>query len=193
MNSPAALAHAHDLARPQERDQLAEDDLQPVGVVAQGLHADLEPGHVAVVVGAPDVDEAVEAPLELVAVVGDVAQQVGGVAARLDQDLVLGQAEGGGPQPDGAVGLVGVAAGHQVGQGGLDRPRRHHRALAEPGVEADVDPRQRAPEVGQHPLLAPLAGVGVGRHLRRPVGHVLALVAVLRHRPALAGGRPATR
>ena len=52
----------------------------------------------------------------------------------------------------------------------------------------DVDPRQGAPQVGQHPLLAPLAGVGVGRHLRRPVGDVVALVAVLGDGPAGPGG-----
>ena len=63
----------------------------------------LQAGDVAVVVGAPDVDEQLEAAGELVAVVGDVGQQVGGLAVGLHEDAVLVVAEVGGAQPDGAV------------------------------------------------------------------------------------------
>ena len=60
-------------------------------------------GDVAVVVGAPDVDQQVEAPGELVAVVGDVGEQVGELAVALDQHPVLVVAEVGGAQPHRAV------------------------------------------------------------------------------------------
>ena len=73
--------------------------------------AGLQRGDVAVVVGAPDVDEQVEAAGELVAVVGDVGQQVGGLAVGLDEHAVLVVAEVGAAQPDGAVGVVDHARG----------------------------------------------------------------------------------
>src|SRR5689334_24859192 len=51
-------------------------------------------GDVAVVVGAEDVDQALEAALELVPVVGDVGGQVGRFAVGADQHAVLVVAEG---------------------------------------------------------------------------------------------------
>src|SRR3954465_6256064 len=47
------------------------------------------PRHVAVVVGAEDVDQAVEAALQLVPVIGDVGRQVGRLAVGADQHPVL--------------------------------------------------------------------------------------------------------
>ena len=67
-------------------------------------------GHVAVVVGAEDVDQLLGAPLELVAVVGDVGGEVGRLAVRADQHPVLVVAELGRPQPDRALALVYVPA-----------------------------------------------------------------------------------
>ena len=180
---PAALAHADHLARPQERHQLAEDDLQPVGVVAQGLHADLEPGHVAVVVGAPDVDEAVEAPLELVAVVGDVAQQVGRLAAGLDQDLVLGAGRSRWPAATPRRRPRRRGRG-PAGRRGWPRWRPTStidRSLNQVSKRTFIRASARRRSSSTRSL-APLARVGVVGHLRRPVGDVLALVAVLRHR-----------
>ena len=119
----------------QQVDQLGDHDLELVGIVAEGLHRGLQPRDVAVVVGAPHVDEQVEAPGELVPVVGDVGQQVGVLAVGLDEHPVLVVAEVGRPQPGGAVGLVGHlplvdvlrlvrgVPGQEVGQGLLDRPR----------------------------------------------------------------------
>ena len=97
------LRQPHLLAAPHERHELAEDDLELVGLVAERLHAGLQARDVAVVVGAPDVDEQLEAAGELVAVVGDVGEQVGGLAVGLHEDPVLVVAEVGGAQPDGAV------------------------------------------------------------------------------------------
>ena len=102
----AGALRDRDRARRPARARLTSwviDDLQLVGVVAERLHGGLHPRHVAVVVGAPDVDEQVEAAGELVAVVGDVGQQVGVLAVALDQHPVLVVAEVGGAQPDRAV------------------------------------------------------------------------------------------
>ena len=74
-----ALAHLHQLAVPQQLHQLHQHDVQPSAAVqAQGVQRPLQTGHVAVMVRAPDVDDAVEAPsLKLVAVIGDVGGKVG--------------------------------------------------------------------------------------------------------------------
>ena len=69
-----------------------------------------QPRRVAVVVRAEHVDQPVRAPLELVAVVGDVGEEVGRVAVGADQDAVLVVAELRGAQPGGALVLVTVAA-----------------------------------------------------------------------------------
>ena len=59
-------------------------------VQPQSVQGGLEPGHVAVVVGAPDVDRLVKAPLfQLVAVVGDVGGEVGVKAVGPAQHVVL--------------------------------------------------------------------------------------------------------
>ena len=129
-----ALGHADGLAVLEEVDQLHQHDDQPVGAVqAQAVQGGLEAGHVAVVVGAPDVDGLGEAPLlQLIAVVGDVGGEVGVeavgpaehvvlqvelvhllLALALGQELLLEQ--GGGVEPQGPVLLIGPAlAGQQL-------------------------------------------------------------------------------
>ena len=59
-------------------------------IQAQGVHGTLQTGHMAVVVGAPDVDDLVKAALlKLVAVVGDVGGKVGVEAIGPAEDVVL--------------------------------------------------------------------------------------------------------
>ena len=69
----------------------------------------LQPADVAVVVGAEQVDAAVEAALALVEVVGGVGGEVGQLAVGPDQHPVLVVAEVGGAQPERAVGVEDVA------------------------------------------------------------------------------------
>src|SRR3546814_5139683 len=64
-------------------------------------HVGLQAGDGAGVIGAPDVDELLVAAGELVAVVRDVGQQVGGLAVALHEDAVLVVTEVGGAQPGG--------------------------------------------------------------------------------------------
>jgi hypothetical protein len=61
------------------------------------------------VVGAEHDDDAVEAALALVEVVGEVAGDVGRLAVALDDDAVLVVAELARAQPDRTVGLVDVS------------------------------------------------------------------------------------
>ena len=86
---------------------------EQVGLVAQRLVGRLHAGDVAVMVGAPDVDQPLEPARVLVGVVGDVGREVGVLAARAAQHAVLVVAEVGRAQPQRAVVLVAVAAGRQ--------------------------------------------------------------------------------
>ena len=71
------LAHPHRLAVADQVDHLADQHLDGVRVVAQRRGGGLEPGDVAVVVGAEHVDAQVEAALALVQEVREVAGDVG--------------------------------------------------------------------------------------------------------------------
>ena len=73
------LAHPYHLTVPQQLHQLHQHDIQPLAAVeAERVQGALQPGHVAVVVRPPDVDDLVEAPdSELVPVIGDVRGEVG--------------------------------------------------------------------------------------------------------------------
>ena len=123
-----ALAHPHRLTILEKVHQLHEHHRQPVGAVqSQPVQRRLKPGHMAVVVGAPDVDAQIKAPLvQLVAVISDVGCKIGvepvapaeHVVLQLQLlhlllALALGQIllpqEARGLQPQGPVLLVGPA------------------------------------------------------------------------------------
>src|SRR5207245_9575326 len=74
---------------------------------------------------------------------GDVRQEIGVAAVRLAQHAILVVSERGGPEPQGAVPLVGVAPLSQIGQGLFDEP-----FLVELGLEEDhVEPDSELPQV----------------------------------------------
>ena len=97
----------------------------------RGVHA----RDVAVVVGAPDVDQPVEAALALVEVVGDVRRQVRGLAGRALEHAVLVVAVRGRAQPQRALGAVALAA--------LRRAARRHAAPPTGRPSAASPPRTR--------------------------------------------------
>ncbi len=144
----------------------------------RALHPVLQSSDVTVVIRTPDVDQQVVAAGELVAVIGDVGQQVRGLAVGLDEHAVLVVAEVGGAQPDRTVGVVHLAAGAQVVERRLDGVAVDQRLLAEPDVELDAHAGQRGREVAPHPLVAPFRRVGAVGHLRRPFLDVVPLVSV---------------
>ena len=107
-----------------ERDHLAQLDLETAGIDPEGLDTGHQAGHLAVVVGAEHVDHPVEPPdQELVAVVGQVAGQIGGVPVRLAQHPVAGVAELGGPEPGGPVLFEHQSLVGQVARWSRRRPR----------------------------------------------------------------------
>ena len=91
------------------------------------------------VVGAPDVDEVLPPAVELVAVVREVGQEIGGVAVGLHEHAVALVAEVGGAQPGGAVGLEHVSPVAEIGEHLGDGAALVQRALREPGVELHAD------------------------------------------------------
>ena len=92
------LAHLHRLPARQEIHLLDDQDLQEVGLEAQRLQRGFHARHVAVMIGTPQVDRVPEAPRALVAMVGDVGQEVGRRAAALLHHAILVVAEAGGAQ-----------------------------------------------------------------------------------------------
>ena len=128
--------------------ELHDQQLQVLGVAAERLIGRLHARHVAVMVGAPHVDLAVEAALALVLVVGDVGGEVGVLAARAHEHAVLVVAVVGRAQPQGALAAIRVAALLEQCQRMLDRADGRavgvvkvlaglvQRALIRPAVEA---------------------------------------------------------
>ena len=85
------LGHTDHLAIPQQLYQLHQHNIQPPGAVeAQRVQRALQPGHVTVVVGAPDVDNLVKAPDgKLVAVIGNIRSKIGVEAVGPAKHVVL--------------------------------------------------------------------------------------------------------
>ena len=84
-----SLRHAHGLAVAQQGDELDDQDLERLGRVAEGLHRRLHPRHVAVVVGAEQVDQPIGRGELHVVVIGDVHREVGRLPARASEHAVL--------------------------------------------------------------------------------------------------------
>ena len=140
------LVERHVLARPfrhptaDERDELAEFDLQPARVDAERGDAGPQTRHLAVVVGAEDVDHAIEPPgEELVPVIGDVPGEVGPVSGRGDKDTVAVVAVLARGEPGRPVFVVDEALGAQDGDRLLDLAALLDGGLAVPLVVDDSE------------------------------------------------------
>ena len=161
------------------------------GRVAERLEPGLQRLHLAVVVGAPDVDQVRPAPSELVLVVGEVVAEVGGRTVGLDEDAVALVAEVSGAQPGCALVLERRTAGPELGEHALDLAPFVQGALGEPRVEVDADPAEVVAQLPLDVLVSPLARLLLGDLVAdlgpHPVGHldeVLALVPAFRRRLA---------
>ena len=178
-----------------------------LGVVAGGAGERLEAVHVAVVVGAEQVDLVREAAVALVQVVGGIGGEVGVLAVAAADDAVLVVAEVGRAHPDGAVLVEDVALRAQP----VDRLSTRlgpfagsvacSSALREPHVEVHVE---RSSEAWSSPSCRSYASLARGRervvvgqleqvglaleHAAGELVDVLAGVAVLGRRLALRRG-----
>ena len=165
-----------------------QDDLKPPRK-AQGLGRGLETGHIAVVVGPPDVHHQVEALLELQQVVGHVRGEVGGGAVAAPHHPVLFVAELGGLEPQGAVGFIEEAALFQELEALFHQTLPVKLGFAEPVIEADPEVFQVLLDFGQDGVAGVAAQlpqvVLMGRHRRRGVALVQVLLGQLLHVAAL--------
>ena len=151
------LAHPDRLAVADQVDHLPDEHLDGGRVVAERGGGGLEPGDVAVVVGAEHVDAQVEAAFALVQVIGEIAGDVGGLAVALDHDAVLVVAKSAGAQPGCAVLLVDVAGVAKPGDGLVDAAAGVHRVFVGVDVEVGAELVQRLLDVGEHQVDADLA------------------------------------
>ena len=187
----AALAHA--LAG--HRDHLVQQHLDPLGVVPQAAGRGLQPPHVAVVVGAEHVEQALVAARQLVLDVGEVGPEVRGRPVGAHEHAVLVVAEGRRAQPRGPVAILDVAGRAGLGDGAVDGAGGVQLALGEPEVHADADALERGADTRDHALGAerrPLLdrGVEVEVERGRELGDLGARVAALgRLLAALAGAQ----
>ena len=108
-------------------------------------------------IGAPDVDDPVEATLELVAVIRDIGGDVGVFPVRLDQHPVLLISEIGRAEPHRTFVLEYIPALAEHLDRSIDRAALVEGGLAEPDIERDTGDLQRLLDVVHRPLQAPLA------------------------------------
>ncbi len=163
MNSPARFDIDTSTPSRMNQTQRVEQHLDGLRVVAHRRGGVPDSRDRPVMVGAPDVDEVLEAAAELLGHVADVGREVGWPAVGSDDHPVLVVAEGGRPEPQRAVLLIEMAARPEP----LDRPldpalgvertlrssrRRNGRRAARgsprclPGPERQPSARRRPPD-----------------------------------------------
>ena len=128
------FAHADDFSVADQLDQLHQDNVQLAAVKPYGVHSALHSGNVSVMVGAPDIDAPVKAPLEFISVIGNIRGEIGGIAVLPDQNLILFRAKVGSLIPEGPVQFIGHALFRQDFQGILNFTVIMEHAFMEPGI-----------------------------------------------------------
>ena len=163
------LGHRDLDAVAHEADPRVEQHLDGLAVVAHRLGGVADPRDRAVVVGAPDVDEVVEAAAELLGDVADVGGEVRRPAVGAVDDPVLVVAEGRRAEPQRAVLLVDVAVARAAarpparpsprrGAGPRSSRRRSgRRGASRLASIAAADPRRPPSGRGRRPRRAPSA------------------------------------
>ena len=194
-----ALGHANRLAVAEEVDQLAEHNFERAREAHSGQNGS-NASDIAMVVGAPDIDQDVEAALFLPVVVRNVRREVGVVAVGLAHNAIFLVAVFRRLEPHSAIFLVDVALVFQVADAVLKRAlaaelfgRQIHLALGLPTLEvvaeAIRDVVEHLHDVGvaefaelHHALMLvgvfPLIAVAIDDFFRDIV-HVQAVIATL--------------
>ena len=135
--------HGHGLPLPEQAHELDKDDLQRLPLSPEGLDAGMDPWDVAVVIGAPDVDDEVEPAGVLVLMIGDVGGEVGGHVVLPHHHTVLLVAEGRRLEPGGVFRLVDEAPLFQI----LEEFRHSVVPVEFPLAEVDVEDDAEGPEI----------------------------------------------
>ena len=101
------------------------------------------------VVRTPQIDDALEATLELLHVVGNVRSEVGGLTILANDNAVFFVAELRCAKPDRAVLVVGMPGGAQTRDGAVDGAAGDQRSLRVPAVEGHAELFQVLANLGQ--------------------------------------------
>ena len=128
-------------------------------------------------VGAPDVDEVFPPALELVAVVREVGQEIGGIAVGLHEHTVALVAEVGGTQPRRAVLLVHEPTAAEIGEHLGHRAALVQRALREPRVELHADAVEVVTHAFDGPPVTPLPRLLLGGGVARTAARIRSAIS----------------
>ena len=114
---------------------MQQQHLQLIGIKAQSTYSSLHAGNITVVVSAPQVDDAVKATLEFVAVICNIGSKVGGNAVVTDNNAVLVITVSGGIKPFCAILFINAAFFLKEFAGLADFVGIMQGLLAEPYIE----------------------------------------------------------
>ncbi len=184
------LAHRDLLAVADEADPGVQQDLDGLAVVAHRLGGVADAGDRAVVVGAPDVDEVVEAAAELLGDVADVGGEIRRPPVGADDHPILVVTERRRAEPQRAVLLVHVAAFAQPLDRALDPALVVEPRLARPDIEVDTESLEAGLDAFADPACGP-ATDDVGR--RRAIGRFIGSGAGCRRAAPAPGPRRSRR
>ena len=140
------LAHLDQLTIAIEADHLENEDLQMAGIVPQGLHGRFHTGNVAVMIGAPKVDDAVKATLEFILMIGNIGGKIGRYPVVTNDYTVLIISEISGTEPEGTALFVDIALLLEGVHSFLDLIRIVEALLAEPHIKLAVKGFQIFPQ-----------------------------------------------
>ena len=94
---------------------MQQHNLQIIGIKAQCIHSSLHTGNIAMMIGAPQVDDPSKATLKLIAMVSNICGKIGRNAIVTNNNTVLVVALGSGIEPQGTALLVNIATLLQKG------------------------------------------------------------------------------
>ena len=146
---PGARGHLGLLAAPEQGDELHEPHLEAFRRPPERDQARAQPRDVAVMIGAPDVEQMLEAPLALVQHEGDVGGEIGLDAVLAHHHPILFVAIIRALEPERSFLEVGVAALLHFRDRPVDGAIVDQRALAEPGIENHAELRKILADVAQ--------------------------------------------
>lgn len=86
---PGAFGHFHGFAVPEERHHLEQVHIEVIGIVAEEFDGRLQTDDVAVMIGAPDIDQLLESAVKFILRIGDIRAEIGGLAIGADDHAVL--------------------------------------------------------------------------------------------------------
>ncbi len=133
----------------EQRHELHQAHFEGLDRAAERSQAGAQPGDIAVMIGAPDVQQMIEAALQFVEDIGNVRRKIRLDAVLADHHAILLVAVVGTLEPQRAVLEVGVSALFQGIDRALHRTVVAQGALGKPAIEGDAEFAQILADVAQ--------------------------------------------